>query len=325
MRVRPALFAVLGAASAGAVWLRRLDAELTAADEPCAPDELLLPAGQSRTVVTDDGANLAVTVAGEGPTVVLSHCWTGAREIWAPVAHRLVRRGFQVVLYDQRGHGSSTIGTDGLGVERLGEDLRAVLDAVDARDAVLAGHSMGGMTIMALALRHADVLHERARALVLVSTKAERLGDGRNEALNLRIVASPLIERLMRTRYGYLLVRDYVGPQRRLVPMLRTRDSFVACAAPTRHALLGAMHAMDLRDGLPHVKLPTTVVVGGHDELTPRRGAEEIVALVPDAQLEVLPESGHMLPLENPDAIADLIVRAAVAPQVAGQEPAPLS
>lgn len=310
MRARSVLLAGLGAASAGVVWLRRLDAALAAADEPCAPEELLLPPGQARTVVTDDGADLAVTVAGEGPIVVLSHCWTGAREIWAPVAHRLVRRGFQVVLYDQRGHGSSSVGTDGLGLERLGEDLRAVLEAVDARDAVLAGHSMGGMAIMALALRHPEVLHERARALVLVSTKAERLGDGRNEALNLRIVASPLVERVMRTRYGYLLVRDYVGPHRRRVPMLITRDSFVACAAPTRHALLGAMHAMDLRDGLPHVKVPATVVVGGHDALTPRRGAEEIESLLPDAHLEVLPEAGHMLPLEDPDAITDLIARA---------------
>lgn len=311
MRVRPALLALLGGVSAGVVWLRRLDAALAAADEPCAPEELLLPPGQARTVTTDDGADLAMTVAGEGPTILLSHCWTGAREIWAPVAHRLVRSGFRVVLYDQRGHGSSTVGTGGLSLERLGDDLRAVLESVDARDAVLAGHSMGGMSIMALALQHPVVLHERARALVLVSTKAERLGDGRNEALNLRIVASPLVERLMRTRYGYLLVRDYVGPHRRLVPMLRTRDSFVACAALTRHTLLGAMHAMDLRDGLPHVKLPTTVVVGGHDALTPRRGAEQIVSLLPDAHLEVLPESGHMLPLEDPDAITELIVRAA--------------
>ena len=64
-----------------------------------------------------------VTVAGDGPPVVLAHCWTGGREVWAPVANRLVRRGHQVVLYDQRGHGSSSVGDDGLTIERLGAEL----------------------------------------------------------------------------------------------------------------------------------------------------------------------------------------------------------
>ncbi len=82
-----------------------------------------------------------------------------------------------MVLYDQRGHGASTRGTAPLAIETLAHDLATVLDATDLRDAVLAGHSMGGMTIMSLATHRPDVLKERAKATVLVATAATSLGD----------------------------------------------------------------------------------------------------------------------------------------------------
>ena len=152
------------------------------------PDpDLSLPAGESLAVTTDDGARLAVTVAGRAAEgrggspaahpVVLPHCWTGSRAVWAPVARRLVDAGHPVVLYDQRGHGDSTLGRHAISVDRLGADLGTVLDHLDLRDAVLAGHSMGGMTVMAHACRQAGRLGERARGLVLVATAAHGLGN----------------------------------------------------------------------------------------------------------------------------------------------------
>jgi alpha-beta hydrolase superfamily lysophospholipase len=112
------------------------------AEDPCGPEGVLLPEGRSHTVTTDDGAVLDVLVAGPdgGDTVVLPHCWTGNKEIWAPVARRLVAAGRRVVLYDQRGHGKSTLGSGAMDVDRLGEDLLAVLDDDGRRDLVLAGH-----------------------------------------------------------------------------------------------------------------------------------------------------------------------------------------
>src|SRR5690349_11783232 len=99
------------------------------ADDPVLPDHLKLPDGKPLAVHTDDGAVIAATVAGEGPTVVLAHGYTNGRAVWSPVAHRLVESGHRVVLYDQRGHGESTVGADGYTVARLGSDLRAVLEA----------------------------------------------------------------------------------------------------------------------------------------------------------------------------------------------------
>ena len=118
------------------------------------------------TVVrTLDGAQLAVWDleggAADAPVVVLPHCWGCSHEVWLPVTRRLREEGYRVVLYDQRGHGASTRGTAPLTIETLAHDLTAVLDGTDVRDVVLAGHSMGGMTIMSLATHRPAVLKER--------------------------------------------------------------------------------------------------------------------------------------------------------------------
>jgi non-heme chloroperoxidase len=309
---RPAAVLAAGAAAgaAGVLAARRVDARWAGADDPCRPEERLLPPGQNGTVTTDDGAELAVSVCGAGPDVVLSHCWTGGREVWAPVAHRLLDAGHRVVLYDQRGHGSSTVGSDGFTIPRLGRDLRAVLEEVDARGAVLAGHSMGGMTIQALASDHAGVVDERVASIVLVATAASGLSRGRADPAMVRQVSSPAVERLMRSPAGHAFVRMSVGRSVRRNDLLTTRDLFVACAPDVRSGWLTAMQAMDLREGIASVGVPTTVLVGSRDRLTPARRAAELATAIRGSNLVTLPDAGHMLPLETPDEVAQAIAQA---------------
>src|SRR5205085_4892042 len=136
--------------------------------------------GTDVRVPTPDGGEISATVAGaehgDGRTFVLVHGWTNDRRIWAPVGRLLVERGHRVVLYDQRGHGSSRAGRDGLTIEALGDDMAAVLEYLDARDAVVAGHSMGGMAAQAFAIAHPEVLADRVAAVALVSTACSDLG-----------------------------------------------------------------------------------------------------------------------------------------------------
>jgi non-heme chloroperoxidase len=298
---------VAGTAAAGMGALHQADRRWARAEDPCAPEERLLPPGRSLTVETDDGAELAVTVAGEGPTVVLSHCWTGAREMWAPVAHRLVRRGHEVVLYDQRGHGSSTVGDDGFTIPRLGTDLKEVMEAVDTRDAVVAGHSMGGMALQSLLAHHQSVAAARVAALVLVATAASGLSQGARDHRLRRAVASRAVERAVTHRFGHALMRSTVGARVCRDHLITTRDLFVACKPETRAGWLSAIQTMDLRDGIAKTDLPTTVVVGTRDTLTPMSRARELSDLLPQAELEVLDDHGHMLPIEAPDHVADLV------------------
>jgi len=267
-------------------------------------------------VRTPDGAELALwDLAGDGPdapVVVLPHCWGCSHEIWLPVARRLRSQGFRVVLYDQRGHGASTRGAAPLAIETLAHDLTAVLEATDVRDAVLAGHSMGGMTIMSLATHRPDVLKERAKATVLVATAATSLRDGsaRGARVASAVVASPLVTRAMQSKNGHVFVRSAFGenPIRSHVDL--TRNLFGGCHGTVRGGFLLSISTMDLLQGVATMEVPTTVMVGTRDALTLPKKADQIVATVPGARLVTLQDRGHMLPLEDPDAVADEIARA---------------
>lgn len=272
--------------------------------------ELTLPAGDERTVTTDDGAELAVTVgAGTGSTVVFAHGWTNNRSVWAPVAREVAAAGHRVVLYDQRGHGASTFGTAEPDVERLGDDLACVLDEIDVADAVLVGHSMGGFTSMAFACRHPRELAARVRGLVLVSTAAHGVGFGRLGPV-MSSVLGPVMDRAMaRPRAGGVLVRHVLGRRPRETHISTTRAMYVATPAHVRVGCFNRFGEMDLRAGLARVDVPTVVLVGSRDRLTPPRLGRAVAASIPGARFEVLPDAGHMLQLERAAEVTQTVLQ----------------
>lgn len=269
-----------------------------------------------RMVRTPDGAQLAVwDLEGDGsdaPVVVLPHCWGCSHEIWVPVARRLREQGHRVVLYDQRGHGTSTRGTAPLAVDTLAHDLSAVLEATDVRDAVLAGHSMGGMTIMSLATYRPEVLRDRAKATVLVATAATSVGDRPLQGAQFAgaMIASPLVTRALRTRNGHIFVRGVFGTTPVRSHMDLTRELFAGCHGTVRGDFLVSLATMNLLEGIATMEVPTTVIVGTRDTLTVPKKADQIVSTIPGARLVTLKDRGHMLPLEDPDAVTVEIVRA---------------
>nr|MDQ2727771.1 alpha/beta fold hydrolase [Actinomycetota bacterium] len=93
--------------------------------DPTGGAPLDLPTGREVSVPTGDGGSLAAWVMGpdDGPAVVCAHGWTGERRIWAAPARRLVAAGRRVVVYDQRGHGASIAGSDGLTIAAIGADV----------------------------------------------------------------------------------------------------------------------------------------------------------------------------------------------------------
>jgi non-heme chloroperoxidase len=261
---------------------------------------------------TADGADLALWDIGQGPTVVLPHCWGCTHAIWVPVARRLVESGHRVVLYDQRGHGASTRGTAALTMETLADDFAAVLAARDVDDAVLAGHSMGGMTIMALAAHRPEVLAARARAIVLVATAAADLGSGAAAAewFAANLIASPAVSLALRSPAGHRLVRGVFGRDPVRAHMDLTRMLFAETTPQVRAGFLSSMSAMNLLEGIATIGIPTTVIVGSRDRLTSPDRADQMVRAITGARLVTLPGRGHMLPLEDADAVTEEIVRA---------------
>lgn len=273
------------------------------------------------TVLADDGARLAAWVH-EAPasttadvTVVLAHGWTLDHRSWQRVVPLLQQRvPVRVVTYDQRGHGASGLRGPGRraaapSIRGLGDDLGRVIEAAaPAGPVVLGGHSMGGMTIMAYAGRHPDAVRSQVRGVALVSTSAGDLhGLGRRgEAALMRAIA-----RVPGLRAGRAITAD---GQRRLLfgagastdDVDLTRDM----VASTRLATIGRFYAAlgrhDEAEALAVLAgVPTRVLVGGRDRLTPVSHARRLAELVPHAELGVLPDAGHMLAFEAPQLVAD--------------------
>ncbi|MBW1604420.1 alpha/beta hydrolase [Streptomyces sp. JJ66] len=275
---------------------------------------------REREVISSAGARLHVAEHGpdDGPTVVLVHGWTCSVAFWAPVIRRLVADGYRVIAYDQRGHGRSAPARGAYSTQALADDLCAVLDAVLApgQRAVLGGHSMGGMTLMAAASR--PTLRRRAAALLLCSTGAEHLAP--------RARVLPLPGRAARSRAHRLLLSSALplGP---VTPVTRRVLAYATlgpgATAEQREAVARVVHAcprrvragwgrvlgsLALGHQVPRLTAPTAVLVGTRDRLTPRRHARALVAALPNCVgLHELPGLGHMVPVEDPAAVTDVL------------------
>jgi non-heme chloroperoxidase len=302
--------AALSATVAGVLVTRRW----AAAHDPTEGEPLCLPDGDDVEVTTADGATIVARVAGhpDGPVTVMVHGWTNDRRVWGPVAKRLVAKGHRVVLYDQRGHGASTVGADGLVLDALGADLRAVLEQLDVRDAVVAGHSMGGMAAQAFAIGYPDVVDDRVAALVLVASACDGAarGDLRTALADFAIADLPL--RL--APIAPFFVRYTVGRHPHLGHLAAQAQLFTATPPAIRRQLRAAMRAMDLTPHLADLTVRTRIVAGRRDQLLAVARSERIAELIPGAELTVMDDHGHMLPWEAPDELAEVLGTAATEP-----------
>ncbi|WP_433268721.1 alpha/beta fold hydrolase [Actinosynnema sp. CS-041913] len=266
--------------------------------------------------VTSDGT--ALHVLDDGPrdapvTTVLVHGWTLDHTSWDLVAPALPGR---VLRYDHRGHGGSAASSaDGSSIARCADDLAELLAArVPTGRIVFAGHSMGGMTLMALAEQHPSVL-PRVAGIVLVNTSSGDLSGttlGLPGALGRAFVAGEAASnrRLAKLRRAQLLKRtEVLRPGLRwLLFGKRPSWSHVASAAAmvgrcNPVAMVAFRGSLDEHDRVKALKefagIPTVVLAGGSDRLTPVRHARVLADELPHAELVIYPGAGHMLPLER--------------------------
>ncbi|MFJ4780707.1 alpha/beta fold hydrolase [Streptomyces sp. NPDC088762] len=266
------------------------------------------------TAVSADGARLHVEVHGDegAPAVVLAHGWTCSTAFWAAQIRDLAA-DHRVIAYDQRGHGRSPAAR-AYSTTALADDLVAVLGATlsPGERAVVAGHSMGGMTIMAASAR--PEFTEHAAAALLCSTGSGRL------VAEARVL--PLRPGRARTRItgAVLGSRAPLGP---VTPVARkvlkyatmgpgsAPEKVEACArivhaCPTlvRHAWSEVLAGLDLDADVARLTVPTAVIGGTNDRLTPVAHARALAAALPNCVgLTELTGMGHMTPIEAPEAV----------------------
>jgi pimeloyl-ACP methyl ester carboxylesterase len=274
-----------------------------------------------RGIVTPDGAVLSVhthadpDLPPDAPTVVLTHGWAVHHESWLPVVEALGDTPVRIVLWDQRGHGRSTIGLRraelaSLSVEHTARDLDVVLRAVvpPPSPVVLAGHSMGGMTVMALAGQRPDLFGPRVRAALLVATASAgvALGERPGEAAVMRLAARgvplpPGAAGRIRARVGGLF-----GEGADPVAVESARAHVAAMKPAMFAAFYGALLTADQRGGLLGLeRIRVGIVAGRLDPLVPVARVHALRVTLPHATFTELPGAGHMLPWEASDVLAD--------------------
>lgn len=265
------------------------------------------PGTERREVDVGDGLRLHVAVSGGGPPLVLLHGFTGSTDTWAPLRAPF-GAAHSVIALDLPGHGRSTAPADPrrYALDRFANDLARVLDALAVERVALLGYSMGGRAALRFALSHGD----RVAALVLEST-SPGISDPvrRNERLASDNALADAIERdgihAFVERWEQLPLWE---SQRAMPDATRARLRAQRLANQPRglaNSLRGVGAGADLPvlDLLRAIRAPTLLIAGALDAPYVELGRLMETSL-PDARMIVVPEAGHAVHLERPNAFA---------------------
>ena len=265
------------------------------------PDEVARALGGPRGTARDplrvssSGADLAVEVRGEGTPILFIHGFPLDRTMWRHQLAGLSR--WKRIAPDLRGAGASSAPADGYSVSRYADDIVQVLDTLGLERTVVCGLSLGGYLLFELLRRHAT----RVRAAVFCNTKA---------------AADSAEARRGREEMAALAEREGTGAiAERLLPQLLAPATFAAQPDVVAHVreminrtpvagVVGALRAMrDRPDSTPMlggINVPTLVVAGEEDKITPAEAMRAMAHAIPGAQFAVIPAAGHLAPLEQP-------------------------
>jgi pimeloyl-ACP methyl ester carboxylesterase len=322
----------VGAIAGGTVASSMLNRR-TVIDDPFADEDFdTIDGDRSYLVTTPDGVPLAVREVGpsDAPlTVVFAHGFClrmGAfhfqrmrlSEEWGPQV--------RMIFYDQRGHGRSGQAPPATyTVPQLGKDLETVLQVIAPRGPiVLVGHSMGGMTVLSHARQFPAHYGSRITGAALIASAAEGVATSplgeilNNPGLGAVLRAARTAPKL--AHRGRTAARSLIGPILRAASYsdMRVSPSVVAFSEemmlgtriPTMVEFLHALQVHDETKALPTLaKIPTLIVCGDHDLVTPDEYSRKMADVLPESELVIVAKAGHLVLLERPASVNDGLVR----------------
>jgi pimeloyl-ACP methyl ester carboxylesterase len=272
-----------------------------------------LPIYLDHRLDTHDRGSIYVAEAGEGQPFLLSHGVTLSVRTWVHQLEEFPKAGVRAIAYDHRGHGQSVLGEAGHSLENLAEDVKTVVTELDLRDAILVGHSLGGVAVQMFVARFPRLAKERVAGVVLLSTLAHTMLGSRSTRTKARMERltnhAPDTSRLWRSpNVGLLLARLGFGRNPHPSHVELVRRMIAECPPETRIDAPRVLVGLDLRDELPKFEIPTLVIGGTADILTPPSEARRMAELIPNARLELVPGGGHMLMLERTEWLNQTIL-----------------
>jgi 3-oxoadipate enol-lactonase len=249
--------------------------------------------------VTIDGTKLYCEVSGQGPPLVFIHGFPVRGEMWYATARELP--DWKCVVPDLRGFGRSAV-SDSVTIERFSDDLAAILDAIgERRPAIICGLSMGGVIAFDFFRRY----HARVRALVLVDCRAN--AESEDGKRNREELAQGVL------RHGSRFAAEGMIPKvfaPGVDPQVRSYWYDVICAmspAGVAAAARGLSERADSNPTLGQIDVPTILIFGEQDEITPPDLARRMHAAIPGSRLEFIPNAGHVPPVEQPERFVSVL------------------
>ena len=273
---------------------------------------------------THRGVKLHYRQAGQGPAVMLIMGLGMPGTLWDELAAQLVDQGCRVILPDNRGVGRSQTPTTPWTMRDMGDDAAHILrdaglddaSAPQGPGAVVCGVSMGGMVAQNLATRHPELV----RGLVLCNTTCGlphgQLIPPKALLALLQLALAPRSAGDQAQRRAHALLGHPDRAHEFEAFLARTTNHLRITPTPWRGMLFQLLAALshNTGDALPALRQPTLVLVGQADALIPPKNSQILAQRIPGAQLRPIPDAGHILPHERPDAIRQAVLELALHP-----------
>jgi non-heme chloroperoxidase len=270
------------------------------------------PVGTETYIICPDGTKLRTMSAGQGKTVVLAHGFGGTIRDWNLIFNQLVQEGYHVIAFEQRGHHKSTIGTEGINSRAMASDYNTVLAYFDVKDAVLVGHSMGGFLSIRFMLDYPDIVKQRLRGALIVSSFAGDISrDNDQNKYQIPAIEKGWINTIFSNESLATLFQSTVIGQPNKAIVQSAIDNFKVQNYTQLIPILQAFGNENYYPRLKEIALPCTILVGTLDKTAPAFHSEILARDIPHAKLEKLQNCGHLLTWEAPTAVSDCIKKLA--------------
>jgi 3-oxoadipate enol-lactonase len=248
---------------------------------------------------TTNGIGIEYSVDGHrmGMPIVLIHGFPFSKETWEPQVNAL-KSEFYVITYDVRGHGASDVSNGQYTVEFFVDDLVALIDHLKISKVVVAGLSMGGY----IALRAIEREPDRFRGLVLCDTRSEAdNNEGKiRRATQVKSVRMFGVDKFTEVFLPTVFCEKTLKNNPSAVDLVR---NIIKKTSPV--SVIGTLIALaartDTTPSLYNIKVPTLILVGKHDNLTPPSAASAMKEKIPNAEMHIIPNAAHLSNLENPE------------------------
>jgi 3-oxoadipate enol-lactonase len=232
-----------------------------------------------------------------GKTIVFIHGFPFNHEMWRPQIE-LLRSRYRVVAYDVRGHGQSAVGDGQYMIEFFVDDLISLLDHLRVERPILCGLSIGGYITLRAVERHL----ERFRAMILCDTSSEA---DTNEAKLKRAATVRVVKRDGVNPFAETFVKSVFAPETfaKKPETVQFIKRIIESTSPTgvSGTLLALAARSETTSSLSKMKIPTLIMVGEHDKLTPPSLSEMMHSKLPASELHLIPRAAHLSNLENPE------------------------